>query len=83
MAIRGPLQKFQKKKKKNEGKGTYDVPTKAPMGALLSSSFVASLLSTSVIMASVAVGTGGHLGFIKHSSKRGLEESSMLSGISG
>ena len=55
----------------------------SPTESLFSSSFAALLRSTSVAIASMAVGAGGHLGFINNSRGSGSEESGIPSGTSG
>ena len=68
-----------KKKKNKKNKNQLISPTEA----LPSGSFAASLRSTSAVVALVAVGARGNLGFIKNSRGSGLKESGIPSGTSG
>ena len=56
---------------------------RSPAEALPSGSFAASLESALAIMASVAAGARGHLGFTKNVGRSGSEESGIPSRTSG
>ena len=71
--------KYKKRRKKKDGQNQL----RSPMEALPSGSFASSFGSTSAVVASIAAGAEGHLGFIKNSGKSGSEESSIPSGTFG